>query len=340
MKRRITFTLLLLVTVVGTGCSRFKGLTRRDYALSKDPFAIDEDSNVDEPPVPGMKASTAGFVSLESTPNSPELAAATTADYGDKSPSEPPARAKFPGLRVQGMGDVISSEVGPSLADFQEKQPIPIGQSRTPSENGDMASMAEFIKDQATASGMVETASAADEDFTAYAAAKSAEWQEEVEKVNESASPLIRQISQETMTDLEEVAKTANAKIAAEQSRAVPLIKKPISVFETAEPPKQMHGASTNATPIGSPNPFASPDVQPRAKPQAFVDTQPDTSVFEPRETPAAETQAVANPFAEFDKPANEVRPSTTTPAAKSTKTLDEGFSFDSGWRSSSAFNE
>ena len=77
MKRRITFTLLLLVTVVGTGCSRFKGLTRRDYALSKDPFATDENSNVDEPPVPGMKASTAGFVSLESTPDAPELSAAT-----------------------------------------------------------------------------------------------------------------------------------------------------------------------------------------------------------------------------------------------------------------------
>ena len=337
MKRRITFTLLLLVTVVGTGCSRFKGLTRRDYALSKDPFATDENSNVDEPPVPGMKASTAGFVSLESTPDAPELSAATTADYGDQTDADQKKRSKFPGLRVQGMGDVISSEVGPSLADFQDKQPIPIGQSLTPQENDGMASMAEFIKEQATASGMEETANAANEDFTAYAAAKNAEWQEEVEKVNESASPLIQQISQETMTDLEEVAKTANAMITAEQNKAVPLIRKPITAFEATEQPKQMHGAATNSAPIGSPNPFATPDVQPRAKRQPVTETQPDKSVFE---TPTAESQPVSNPFAEFDKPAAEVRSSTNTPSTSSPKTPDSGFSFDNGWRSSSAFDE
>ncbi len=358
MIKQSTIVLLLITITVCSGCSRFKGLTRGDYALLKDPFArksLDKDgdslADSDEPPVEGIKASTAGFVEMDA-PSEPAgttgLSDRATADYSGASDTRTAAKSSsgFNGIRVRGMGNAISTDIGPSVSDFVGKQPDPIAtdatvQNSPTAGNNNMADMAAFIQGQAAASGLEKTAEALDEDFAAYAAEKKEMWNEEVARVNETAAPLIRQVSQKT----ESTQKVTNDVLSgltngtaqdADQNTATPLIR------ERTSPSKAVPLLKASAKqPVGTPSPFApvDPKVQPRTAPVA----QP---IFDPppvkTEASPEKDQTFINPFSAFESE-NEVEasqpqaPAFDPPPKK--KALDSGFSFDSGWRPSGVVN-
>ena len=109
MKNLISLSLITASLLAGSGCSKFRALTRRDYAFLSDPFARRADGDEEAPP-DGAEPSTSGFVKIDDTEPKP-----VKANYAAVSQSKPAEVAKssgFQGIRVRGMGDAISTEIG------------------------------------------------------------------------------------------------------------------------------------------------------------------------------------------------------------------------------------
>lgn len=195
-----------LLLCVSSGCSKLREMTRRDYSLLKDPFAsslADADGEPgEESPVDGIEASTAGFVKIGDT--SADRPEAVVADYGTEangatvSPGGNGAenRSQFRGITVRGMGNAISHETGPSLADMEKRDVVagPSGGQREAGRTADMASMASFMREQAQASGLNETAEELTDDFTAYASQKEKQWHDDVAQVKGASTEAARAV--------------------------------------------------------------------------------------------------------------------------------------------------
>jgi hypothetical protein len=177
--------LIILASTI-TGCSKFRELTRKDYAQLKDPFldrsAVAEMDDEEKPAARSSLSGTSGVVAVaDLNPDSDS----DSANAMPASHSRPNTTGKdeFAGIRVRGLGDVISTEVGPSRNDFAGKTAA--------ADSPDMEEFAEFVKGQAVASGMTETAKNLDEDMNELFARQYAEWNQKAQVAEERAIPLI-----------------------------------------------------------------------------------------------------------------------------------------------------
>lgn len=332
VKHCINIFLLITMLTALTGCQRFRQLTRRDYALMKDPFATklaEDGRDGEEPPLPGIEPTKTGYVSVGDT--AVEQGAAQ-ADYSMVAHSEePPA-------------------TGPSLSDFMTDQnhsnPQTIHDSQSPGSKdpeADMANIAAFLENQAENSGLTQTATELHEDFAAYAAQKQKQWKQQVGEAQEQATPLIqkpiRQVSRSVQTAADEFAAataefdvidslTNNAPAPAANESATPLLRQPATAAAAAPKPGR--------------NPFAelaaeTPEQPFKAPASAQASQNPPAPLFDesPTETDPTGT-SVSNPFEQMGV---QNAPPAATPDKQMApgSTLDAGFNFDSGWRPSNA---
>lgn len=318
------FRLLLLLSLVATapGCSRFRQLTRRDYALLRDPFtgsALTEDgqtslTDADPPPLDSVQASDAGFVKVADEATD-QAVSRVAADYSRVASSEinqhpVPTLAGAQGVRLPG------SEIQSAAEDLAAST----GEAARPV---DMAGMAAFMEEQASASGLTDTANELKSDFSEFAAKRQQEWKQQVAEVEDTVEATTNPIRQVSRT----ISSPAGPQEAAALSAATaqPRAAQPFAASDhkDAAVPLIARGtqapfAAAAAPPIGAADPFApiSPKTEAAAGPQG--------AVFDEPVNPAEQL----NPFAEFDHQVDGT-------AAPSGRSLDAGFSFDSGWRPS-----
>lgn len=200
MYNRIFIITLIIAASTVTGCAKFRELTRRDYAMLKDPFLdrsavakVDEESDVNATGVSGV-AQVSDLSAAGNADKKMALVSDTRTTRTTSTTSTPPnATADFKGVRMNGMGEIIRPEGGPSLDDFIEKAAEPATAAAETAQNsaGDMADFTKFVKGQAEASGMTETAKELDEDMNEWFVKQNEEWNQQVQNVEDRATPLI-----------------------------------------------------------------------------------------------------------------------------------------------------
>ncbi|MCR9198082.1 MAG: hypothetical protein NXI04_05535 [Planctomycetaceae bacterium] len=339
MKSLTTCTLLIVLSCSLTGCSRFRQLTRRDYASMEDPFAepMSEDPRFQ-----------------------PEASPTMTASHSRDADSA----GQLDRLRVSGA--TLTSEVGAAADDFLQRSEAAgtaavqdagafAQQQFEEVENQTLQEMSQFLGDQATASGLTETAQALDEDFAAWAAEQKQEWHRDAQQ---AATPVAAaaQTAADAIPDFVDHAAADASRFAIEPLEddiATPFIQR-----TAAERASGAAGSVVPAAerPLGDENPFARYNAQTAGRVTlgeargAAASAVPETpaAVAEPQwqrsAAPAAATpELVEDPFVDFDRqpavPADTtptLTPPTTTGAPAGSSSLDSRFNFDTGWKPSS----
>ncbi|MEZ6126464.1 MAG: hypothetical protein R3C49_25360 [Planctomycetaceae bacterium] len=344
---RLMLICALLTAVSSTGCSKFRQLTRRDYAALQDPFL--DQSALAEKEAPAKKG-TSGFVKIDDTAGSATTAAApgtsagrTTAQAGtamvsqSKTVADAGAAKSFPGVRAQGVSNSVVPGSGPSLSDFVSKpaqsagsKAVAVTAAAATNDDADLAQFTEFLEGQAEASGLTDTARQLDSDFATFAAQRKQEWSAQTAAVTsaaqDKASPLINTV-RNAEAAVSDRAEPLIQQIHAET--AAPLIE-PVRKTAAAAGSAFSDAAKTAKQAVA--NPFeAIPFGQPAAAetPRPKFDDAPSASSS--KSTSTADDQW--NPFAAFESaPASSAAKPNET---EKPKTLDSGFQFDSGWRPS-----
>lgn len=235
MKNLISLSLLAVTLVTTSGCSKFRSLTRRDYAFLSDPFARRGDGSEEAPPV-DAEPSTSGYATIADT--EPEPVKANYAAVSQSKSTENAGPSGFQGIRVRGMGDAISTEIGSSgsegtdraangsalLAntDFENKKAQPKTNASPKPE------VAETLLPQlpAMAAAKPESAETDSEllaEFADFAASKNAKWTAEVQEAEEKAAPLIKQPIRQVSDTVSKIDETVTA-ASEEGEKATPLL--------------------------------------------------------------------------------------------------------------------
>jgi len=388
MKALLKFTALVVLATSFTGCSRFREkMTRRDYALLRDPFTgrADEATASVAPTEPSIQASPlsqAGIARV--TPaGKAKLSDSATANYSNVAsvaPAEPKTAAnttgvsstKFPGAQASSMNESVATakvDADPSAAANPFAAAIEAASQQTAAgaqnsdvnatdQAPDMAGLAKFMEDQAKASGMTDTAKNLSEDLSEFAAQRKKAWDSEVAAVEEKAAPLIQSVRQVSQTVEQVAGQSNNAGTAVTNSGFSSAVNATTQPAEKAQPfitnqlpsPQAQRPAVRKSTqpPIGNANPFAAIEAAMTPATASSKQTTPPTPVFSA--AVAADSDA-NNPFSAFDtqdagtrngasvvaKPSEFDSSNGETSGKVSGDTLDAGFSFDSGWRPSTA---
>lgn len=315
MHKNIGIITLILVTSTVTGCAKFRELTRRDYALLKDPFldrsAVAQVDEAPAAPLPGVSGvvqvadlSASGSANQRVTPASDTHAASAASN----------AAADFQGVRVNGMGNAIAQENAASFADYAGKATEAVATAVTPSPNStpNMEDFTQFVKGQAVASGMAETAKELDEDLNEYFVKQNEEWNKQAQDIDEQASPLIdpmRAAQQATMDahpEMPSLPKLGFGSPSPKTTNSEPEIATPL-IRQTATP--QGHWvvptATTPEVSVSAPAPVAKTQ-QPAAShfaPDPFSDFSAQSAGPPPvpsnAQMPSAAANRNANPFGE-----------------------------------------
>lgn len=331
MKTSKNLIALLLVTTMASGCAKFRELTRRDYAMLRDPFAgSKEDEENAEPPVDAAR-STSGYVKIEDTQS--EADKTVKADYSTVAKSKT-VSSGFPGIRVRGMGDAISTEIG-SNAESPESAPA------------EFAALERTIEEQTkSAASVTQTAPPADSGFTEWASSESERWKTASNAAIEKAEPYLQPIKQVSKTvehPSTTKAETASPFILKRQNKPQPpnspaATPPPVAKRELLKLKKKTRATSKTPPPPMEGNPFAELEVKPAATAKPTIKTPvpaPDFDDFKPDNSGEAKNIARkttdnpnpdSNPFADFDRAAENSKTGTSKP-------LDEAFNFDTGWR-------
>ncbi len=325
MYKNISLIILIIVASTATGCAKFRELTRRDYAMLKDPF-LDRSAvaKVDEAPeanrngvsgvVQATDLSATNNAATKTTPVS------STRTVSAESSAKADFKGDFKGVRMNGMGNVINQDGGPSLEDFVGKTPESVAAVaaavKTPQAPGtDMEDFTQFVKGQAEASGMTNTAQELDEDMNEWFVKQNEEWNQQTQAGEEHAAVLIDPVRrvQEVAIDAHpempslpqlgfgnpsSATKSSNPEI------ATPLIQQAATtkdrwIVPTTTAPKiaSAAAAESNSQPATksefAPDPFAAFSGQTADAAPSFAEIQP-TSGTKP---PAGTTNP--NPFAE-----------------------------------------
>ena len=333
MNTRFIVLMLTVLLTAASGCSRIREMTRRDYAMLRDPFAgrlVDDEESVadtDEPPLPGMERKESGVVTIGDISDR-EIGGRTTADYSavtedsPKTASANPA-AVFPGLRVRATEDSVSSEFGQAaFADQADRI------------RKEAAGTAALLRKQARENVLTETAEDIQEDFAEYAAERQKQWKQDIDTTQKEADPLIQQVSRTVaptqtppkVKKFSDLADIENAAAHAAES-ATPLITGGSRKTTTENP----NAAKETRPPVFSD--LANPDFgEPSSEPPR--PKLPERPVFDAPDTAGSPADLPPNPFAAFEK--NESDSSSDSEKTEAAgKKLDTGFNFDSGWRPS-----
>ncbi|MCP4782117.1 MAG: hypothetical protein GY903_10460 [Fuerstiella sp.] len=336
MNSRWLIVVTLLLLAGATGCSRFRELSRRDYALLRDPFIgrLGAEDEVTDSVAPSDGGT--GRISIHDT-------ATAAADYGaagefDASdvPVEPTADdTRLKEIRSRGAVGEIAATSGPSLSDF-------IGQRPDVAQTASLPSL-KYPGAGTTRSGFAPFAEpspgvAANEDFSVWAASQNEEWNS---TAGQSASPRIRQVSQTLNTTVlgDDDLPTLPSLDSDSSQPVVPETATPLIRAATRNSASPAQAMATHP-PIGGGDPFATKpqEINTRTLPQPHVPIQspPQPLVFD---TPTAASPIGSNPFVESEEPKRPAVDPFAAAAAERKASLhapvDSTFRFDTGWKPS-----
>ncbi|MEO2017841.1 MAG: hypothetical protein ABGZ53_26105 [Fuerstiella sp.] len=341
MNSRWYMIVTLLLLTGATGCTRFRDLTRRDYALLRDPFigrfgAEDELANSVAP-----SEGTTGRVSINDT-------ATAAADYdavGDFSPEAGPFAAdrRLSEIRVSGAGDDIAAKSGPSLSDFIGQRPdssqtAMLPSLKYPDAGATRSGSGPFAEHSSVTATGTPTTAGANEDFSVWAASQNEEWNS---RAGQPDTARIQQVSQTLTTPAAaDDSLPTLPSLDSDRFRSVgPDMATPL-IRATARNVVSPARATMTHPPIGGVNPFATtaPENNARTLPQ------PHMSIQSPRQppvfdAPTAESPIGSNPFVESGKPKSPAMDPFAAATAKrkaaSRAQVDSTFRFDTGWKPS-----
>lgn len=329
---QIIVTLLLITGA--TGCSRFRELTRRDYALLRDPFTSRSSAENEVADSVERSSGGTGQVSINDT-----ATATAAADYDADAKSNTAGDSRLDEIRVSGRGDVAAAR-GPSLSDFIGKRPDP---SQMPSLKYPDAAASEsgfgpFAGQGAAAAARNVAAAEVDDDFTVWASSQNEEWSSSAgQTVGLPASAQIQQVNQvsnSTISADDELPTLPSPDFGNFQPRATdtatPLIRPTASNVVTSAHETSKH------PPVGRGDPFANSAsrVNVRTLPQRQVPVE--APIFD---VPVSSATSAANPFTEFDPSKDSAMNPFATAAANGKSapgaSVDSTFHFDTGWKPS-----
>ncbi|HIE95895.1 MAG TPA: hypothetical protein EYG03_07725 [Planctomycetes bacterium] len=348
---------LLLITGA-TGCSRFREMTRRDYALLRDPFinrfgAGDEIADAATP-----FSDAAGRVSIDDT----STAAANYGVLAEFDTAEVPFGPSAGDRRLDEIrvGGDIAGTSGPSLSDFIGKRPessqtAMLPELKYPEARGNAEGFGAFAEQGTAATARNIAAGAINDNFTVWASSQNEEWSN---RAGQSVSTHIQQVSQvlntTTTADDDDLPSLPSLDSGTIQSRAddtaTPLIRPAAQNFVSGAQETSMH------PPVGRGNPFANtasrinartlpqPQVPVFDVPAATANTAANFDMKQPPQPPVINAAApksadAINPFAEFDQAKSlgmdpfAAAADKTNPASRAP--VDSTFRFDTGWKPS-----
>lgn len=280
MRTSFNLTCLLILFSLASGCSKFRQLTRRDYALLRDPFATRK-GDADSPPPVDNARSTSGYVKLsdaEEQPTDP-----VRADYSTVSQAktaEAPGTSEFKGIRVRGMEDTVTNDVGNAVATAGNAA-ANVTQAARDASNAAM-------KQELTNVGRATKASLAspppETGFADWASAKIERWKDEAPNTEDAAAPILNGIKQASVKqDISNTVNTASEKaspyIRGNQEKALPFItsrkQSPrVTQRERLKAKPKPTKVAVEPPPVGNANPFGDLETQPQAASPPPVDKQ------------------------------------------------------------------
>ena len=351
----VTVTLLLITGI--TGCSRFRDLTRRDYALLRDPFVNRFSADQDVAETAAASADVTGRITIDDT-------STAAADYGargesrdENAPATPPTNGRLHELQVRSSNDDIASSSGPSLSDFIGHRPEPSKTTMPPMPESPVggtnaADFGLFAEKRVAAAEETATAGAAGDDFSDWASQQHKKWNGKGPPTTDRDNAVagrIRQVTQivNTAADDDDLPTLPSPDLGGfGTDTATPLIRTTGQHVATGS-----RNAATNP-PIGTGTPFAGAmsgndvgmpptsqsSIQPATTSRANIDAH---APLQPPafDSSASESPTHSDPFAEFD----ESRRTATDPFAAATAKrkaeangqMDSTFRFDTGWNPS-----
>jgi hypothetical protein len=362
MNSRWHVIFILLLLTGATGCSRFRELTRRDYALLRDPFVnrFSDDDNVADTAARIDDDDPAGRVSMDDT-------ATAAAHYGVTGKSKTvntvsgtsaPA-GRLSEIQIQGLRNDVAQSSGPSLSDFidmepeQPRMPMP-PLPKQPDIRKNANGFGVFAEKRTAATEGTVTPTDVKNDFADWASLQHKKWNSDARPPTSHTPPgQIRQVSQtvKTAADDDGLPTLPSPDIAGIETEvpdtATPLIRQ--TALNTASRSQVM----TTTPPIGSQTPFAgatsgrnarTPSQSP-IQPPTFdlsasnenkLSRQPPPPVFD---SPAQRAETTPDPFAEYDNSQNPARTPFAVNAAQrnaaASGPVDSTFHFDTGWKPS-----
>lgn len=333
MKRLTTMAVLLAMTLSLSGCSRFRQLTRRDYAHMDDPFAepLVDDSRYASESEPTMTASQSRVMSAQGD--------SANATSGVRSATLTRDAAESARSFVRG----VQADASEAFGSAEETTRNPFAEAAGSQD------MSQFLSDQANASGLTETAQQLDAEFASWAAEQNQEWKREANDFSSGTADVVGAI--EAIPDFVENAREDLSQFAIEPLEddvATPFIQRTAAEVRESI---QMAPDEAAVQQLGSANPFAQTagrvtlgDIGSGVASAAAASSRPETTAPEwpaaaetqdwQRTTPGDPTFGVdpfVNPFVD-EKPTPQAAPKrpVTSPS------LDSRFNFDTGWRPSS----
>lgn len=185
MKTQLIIILSVCYAGSLTGCAKIRQMTRRDFAVLNDPF-------VDDSAVASQESSQRSL-------NASAPAGAEGYARVDASRQAQPATATSPFQTASRSRTIVPESTTAGLARIaagqMPSQKMPTASAAPAAQQMDMADMASFMKKQAEASGLKETAKDLEADFEAFAAARQKEWSQEVQGMKQQASGKIQQVA-------------------------------------------------------------------------------------------------------------------------------------------------
>ena len=190
MKIQLILILSLCSTCSLTGCAKIRQITRRDFAVLDDPFL--RESPASDP--------TVGQTTLAAADSSNADESVGFARVGDSNPAqEVQSQTSSPFQTASRSRTVVPESTSAGLAKLAagppQDQQMPTASAAPESKILDMAEMSAFMKQQAEASGMTETAKDLEADFEAFAASRREQWKDKVQTMKQAAESEVRQVA-------------------------------------------------------------------------------------------------------------------------------------------------
>ena len=346
MKIQLTLSLILSVcfTCNLAGCAKIRQMTRRDFAVLNDPFLNDPAAD-----------DTVGVVR-----------------FGQASPAQPPGQPAVTQPPVQTVSNsqtVVPESALNDLAKMAAGDNPAATMAQKTNATG-MPEMSAFMKQQAEASGLTETAKDIESDFEAFAAARQKEWTEQNQAIQQQVRGRVQQVANQ-VTEFGEAVAPSLPDMSFDEGFGFAETAEPL-IHQAANVANQVQQSVTEAV-AEMPNPFADQmpsdlsefadnpfgfeapianQVQAAADKaeDAFSDFANFANSHFPQQTPAPTDQS--NSFQSLTPPvAPQVqRPQQAVPSGQNQtnatsdpwaepsssfpqQRLDDKFGFDAGWR-------
>jgi len=362
MKFRWHMIVILLLLACAPGCSRFRDLTRRDYALLRDPFVSrsGSDDDVTASTESFDNDTTAGRVSIADT-------ATAAAEYGflreangiDAASGTSTAGNRLEAIKATGPREAVPAANGPSLSDFIGIQPesstptMPAAPKR-PDPGTSVAGFGAFAEKRTASMAEHDTPTTVKEDFSDWASLQHKKWNSQARLPAAPAFPgQIQQVSQTVSTTADDQGLPTLPSPNVEEfggsvaNTATPLIR------STKQNIPSPHGNAAINPPIGKGPPFGNsvsrPNTATLSEPQSppLPDVSPSTMTSSSDLAPKPPTfnsvdngtSTAGDPFVGFEGSTNgTVDPfagGATQPRPGTMAPVDSAFQFNTGWKPS-----